>query len=249
MQTLLNSMYKNYKKDGDKDEVEDGVKQLFIIAKNNEIPMKKSKSKIVDEIIKNVEEEKKKDEETKKQQKPPRPSKPPQFVFKGGKLVLVSLLEKRKQRPAKPTREAPKKIEDTHKMPNGDIMTGGKHEADSKPLVVIDDKPKKKKNVPFVPQPKVDYKKQVIDKYDLKIGSRIKLGDSQGDEVAVVKELGANKMRVSTEIGNVILTFRYNRVEIEKMIAKKMKDKKGVITSTDSKGKVTKLKMKDKKEK
>ena len=133
-------------------------------------------------------------------------------------------------------------------MSDGSLMTGEKHGKDSKPLVVIDDKPKKKKaikfkikskkeekkeepkkekkNVPFVPKPKVDYKKQVIDKYDLKIGSRIRLGDSQGDEVAIVKELGDNKMKVETEIGNVILTLRYNRVEIEKMIKKKMKDKK-----------------------
>lgn len=143
MQTLLNSIYKNYKKDGDKDEVEDGIKQLFIIAKNNEIPIKLSKGKMSNEIIKDVQEEKKKEEG-----KPPRPAKPAQFIFKEGKLVLVTLLEKRKLRPAKPTREAPK-IEGTHEMPDGSLMTGDEHQANSKPVIVIEDKPKKKSKKKF----------------------------------------------------------------------------------------------------
>ncbi len=56
-------------------------------------------------------------------------------------------------------------------------------------------------------------------------------------------------MKVETETSKAILSLKYNRIEIEKMIVKKMKPKKGVLTSTDSKGKVTELKMKPKKSK
>tara|TARA_R110000822_G_scaffold298531_1_gene421306 strand:- start:1551 stop:2420 length:870 start_codon:yes stop_codon:yes gene_type:complete len=190
---LYTKIVKEYMADGDLDELEDGVSELYKLSKSKGLEIFQSKKKMVKDLIKEAEEDKKKEEEDKKNNKPPRPKNPPLFIYKNGKLRLISLLEKKKaSRPAKPTRDAVKKI---------------------------------KKNVPFVPKPKVDYRQQVIDKYDLKIGSRIKLGDSQGDEVAVVKELGANKMRVSTEIGNIILTLKYNRIEIEKMIKKKMKSK------------------------
>ena len=190
---LYTKIVKEYMADGDLDELEDGVSELYKLSKSKGLEIFQSKKKMVKDLIKEAEEDKKKEEEDKKNNKPPRPKNPPLFIYKNGKLRLISLLEKKKaSRPAKPTRDAVKKI---------------------------------KKNVPFVPKPKVDYRQQVINKYDLKIGSRIKLGDSQGDEVAVVKELGANKMRVSTEIGNIILTLKYNRIEIEKMIKKKMKSK------------------------
>ena len=150
MQPVLNKLYKEYKADGDMDELEDGVSELYKLAKTKEITIFQSKKKMVNEIKKDVEDEKEKEKG-----KPPRPAKPPLFVFKDGKLVLVSLLEKRKLRPAKPTREAPKKIEGTHEMPSGELMTGDTHQENSKPVIVIDtEKPKKKRKLKIVEKPK-----------------------------------------------------------------------------------------------
>jgi len=158
MQPILNKLYKEYKADGDMDELEDGVSELYKLAKSKELKIFQSKKKMVNEIKKDVEDELKKEKE---QGKPPRPAKPPLFVFKDGKLVLVSLLEKRKLRPKKPSREAPKKIEGTHEMKDGSLMTGDQHSQSSKPVIVIDtEKPKKKRKLKIVEKPKPEPKKK-----------------------------------------------------------------------------------------
>tara|TARA_R110002096_G_scaffold143605_1_gene299860 strand:- start:417 stop:1361 length:945 start_codon:yes stop_codon:yes gene_type:complete len=140
MQPILNKIYKEYKADGDLDELEDGVSELYKLAKSKELKIFQSKKKMVNEIKKDVSDEKEKEAG-----RPPKPAKPPQFIFKDGKLVLVSLLEKRKQRPPKPTRSS-EKIEGTHEMPSGEgLMTGDTHQENSKPVIVIDTKKQKKK--------------------------------------------------------------------------------------------------------
>ena len=155
MQPILNKLYKEYKADGDSDELEDGVSELYKLAKSKELKIFQSKKKMINEIKKDVEDEKNKEKD-----KPPRPAKPPQFVFKDGKLVLVSLLEKRKSRPPKPTRSSDK-IEGTHEMPDGTLMTGDQHQANSKPVIVIDtEKPKKKRKLKVVEKPKPEPKKK-----------------------------------------------------------------------------------------
>jgi len=226
---LYTKIVKEYMSDGDLDELEDGVSELYKLSKEEGLEIFQSKKKMVKELIKEAEEDKKKEAEDKKNNKPPRPKNPPLFIYKNGKLRLISLLEKKRaSRPAKPTREAPKEKEEVKKGEEnkGKKLKGKFLIKEKKKQVFNDEKVLHPKASKYVPKPKVDYRQQVIDKYDLKIGSRIKLGDSQGDLVAVVIELGANKMRVKTEIGNVIETLKYNRVEIEKMIKKKMKDKK-----------------------
>jgi len=164
MQPVLNKLYKEYKADGDMDELEDGVSELYKLAKTKEITIFQSKKKMVNEIKKDVEDEKNKEKE---KGKPPRPTSPPLFVFKDGKLILISELEKRKLRPKKPSREAPKKIEGTHEMPDGTLMSGDTHQINSKPLIVIDaKKSKKKRNLKIVikdkpkEKPKVEPKKE-----------------------------------------------------------------------------------------
>jgi len=136
MQPALNKLYKEYKADGDLDELEDGITKIYKLAKSKELKVFQSKKKMLAEIKKDVAEEK-----AKEKGKPPRPTKPPLFIFdkKSQKLVLVSLFEARKLRPKKPAREAPKgKLEGTHEMKEGgDLMTGETHSEKSKPLVVI----------------------------------------------------------------------------------------------------------------
>lgn len=155
MQPVLNKLYREYKADGDSDELEDGVSELYKLAKSKELKIFQSKKKMINEIKKDVEEEK-----GKEKGKPARPAKPPQFMFKDGKLILVSLLEKRKSRPPKPTRSSDK-IEGTHEMKGEGLMTGETHQANSKPVVVIDTKkPKKKPRLKIVEKPKPEPKKK-----------------------------------------------------------------------------------------
>jgi len=145
MQPQLNKLYKEYKADGDEDELTDGVNLLYKLAKSKDLKPFQSKKKMIAEIKKDVADEKAKEPKG----KPPRPAKPPQFVFKDGRLVLVSLLEARKLRPPKPTRKADTVgvLEGTHEMKGEGLMTGEQHTEDSKPLIVITEaggKPPKK---------------------------------------------------------------------------------------------------------
>ena len=136
MQPKLNKLYREYKADGDLDELTDGVNLLYKLAKTKDLKPFQSKKKMLAEIKKDVA-----DEKAKEQGKPPRPAKPPQFVFKDGRLVLVSLLEARKLRPPKPTRKADTVgvLDGTHEMKGEGLMTGEQHTEDSKPLIVITD--------------------------------------------------------------------------------------------------------------
>jgi len=135
MQPKLNKLYREYKADGDLDELTDGVNLLYKLAKTKDLKPFQSKKKMIEEIKKDVADEKAKEPKG----RPPRPAKPPLFVFKDGRLVLVSLLESLKLRPKKPTRKAPGKLEGTHEMKDGSLMTGETHNEDSKPLIVITD--------------------------------------------------------------------------------------------------------------
>lgn len=134
VQPALNKIFREWDRDGDKDEVVDGINLLYSEMKRKDVKLPLTKAKLIKEIFAS-------------ERKPNRPSQPPLFAYVDGKLQRITVLEAKKLRPAKPTRASTIQPQlKVHEMPDGEVMVGEDHTKDSKPLITLDvkDKPKKK---------------------------------------------------------------------------------------------------------
>ena len=150
LQPKLTEAYKNYVRDRDEDELEDAVKEIRTIAKNNGLKSFQTKAKMLKMIIDDA------PPLQPKKKAPPKPTQPPKFIYSPRVKALVL-----RERPKRPERKAPtleevrakkkaeedkKKAEEdkkkkeafnpaeVHAMPDGDLMTGKKHNQFSRKL-------------------------------------------------------------------------------------------------------------------
>ena len=139
VQKSLDEVVKIYKKNQDESELKKNLKEIKKEAESLDLELLKGAT------IKKLETQIVSEHKLKKGEAPPKPTGKPMY-----KYDPVSKSLRLVPKPTEPKRKppAPKKSEGTHKMPDGTVMSGETHSADSKPVEtkpkIIIKKPKKK---------------------------------------------------------------------------------------------------------